>query len=111
MQVLVHNNNLERAIRILKKKLQREGVFREVKLRSHYEKPSERRVREKGESVRRQRKLQRKRAQKDGLLPMRKPSATKGGYGNRTGGPGRPEGDRMAPAFNNSDGLQKVSPS
>jgi ribosomal protein S21 len=36
-----------------KKKMQREGVFREMKLRGHYEKPSERRVREKAEAIRR----------------------------------------------------------
>jgi small subunit ribosomal protein S21 len=46
VQVLVRDNNVEQALRVLKKKMQREGVFREMNLRSHYEKPSERRVRE-----------------------------------------------------------------
>ena len=53
MQVLVRDNDVEQALKVLKKKMQREGVFREMKLRSHYEKPSERRVREKAEAIRR----------------------------------------------------------
>ena len=57
VQVLVRDNNVDQALRVLKKKMQREGVFREMKLRRHYEKPSERRVREKAEAVRRARKL------------------------------------------------------
>jgi len=48
-----------------------EGVFREMKLRKHYEKPSERRVREKAEAVRRARKLARKKLQREGLLPTK----------------------------------------
>ena len=60
MEVSVRDNNVEQAIRVLKKKMQREGVFREVKLRNSYEKPSEKKAREKAESVRRWRKLQRK---------------------------------------------------
>jgi small subunit ribosomal protein S21 len=69
LQVLVRDNNVDQALRVLKKKLQREGVFREMKTRSAYEKPSERRTREKAEAVRRQRKLQRKKLQREGLLP------------------------------------------
>ena len=60
MQVLVRDNNVDQALRALKKKMQREGVFREMKLRGHYEKPSEKRAREKAEAVRRARKLIRK---------------------------------------------------
>ena len=60
MEVSVRDNNVEQAIRVLKKKMQREGVFREVKLRNSYEKPSEKKAREKAETVRRWRKLQRK---------------------------------------------------
>ena len=52
MQVFVRDNNVDQALRALKKKLQREGVFREMKLRKHYEKPSETTVREKAEAVR-----------------------------------------------------------
>ena len=71
MQVLVRDNNVDQALRALKKKLQREGVFREMKLRDHYEKPSEKRAREKAEAVRRARKVARKRAQRDGLFPVK----------------------------------------
>ena len=69
MQVLVRDNNVDQALRVLKKKLQREGVFREMKARRAYEKPSEKRAREKGEAVRRARKVARKNAQREGLLP------------------------------------------
>jgi small subunit ribosomal protein S21 len=65
--VQVRENNVEQALRALKKKLQREGVFREMKLRRHYEKPSERKTREKAEAVRRFRKVMRKKLEKDGF--------------------------------------------
>ena len=68
MQVPVRDNNVDQAYKVLKKKLQREGVFREMKLRNHYEKPSEKRAREKAESVRRVRKLARKAAHREGLV-------------------------------------------
>ena len=67
MQVNVRDNNVDQALRVLKKKLQREGVFREMKLRQHYEKPSEKRARERAEAIRRARKLMRKKALKEGL--------------------------------------------
>lgn len=73
MQVFVRDNNVDQALRILKKKMQREGLFRELKRRSAYEKPSERKTREKAEAVRRIRKLARKKAQREGLIPMPKP--------------------------------------
>ena len=73
MQVLVRENNVDQALRALKKKMQREGIFREMKLRGHYEKPSEKKAREKAEAVRRARKLVRKRMQREGLLPPSKP--------------------------------------
>ena len=57
MQVIVRDNNVDQALRVLKKKMQREGIFREMKLRRHYEKPSERKAREKAEALRRARKL------------------------------------------------------
>lgn len=66
MQVVVRDNNVDQALRALKKKLQREGVFREMKLRNYYEKPSEKKARQKAEAVRRARKLARKRAQREG---------------------------------------------
>jgi small subunit ribosomal protein S21 len=78
LQVLVRDNNVDQALRVLKKKLQKEGVFREMKRRRAYEKPSEKRVRELSEARRRHRKAARKQAQIDGLLPkpVRKPRPT-----------------------------------
>lgn len=67
MQVSVRDNNVDQALRALKKKMQREGIFREMKLRRSYEKPSERKAREKAEAVRRYRKLMRKRKQREGF--------------------------------------------
>ncbi len=67
MQVIVRDNNVDQALRVLKKKMQREGIFRDIKLRDHFEKPSEKRAREKAEAIRRTRKLARKRAQREGL--------------------------------------------
>ena len=66
MQVLVRENNVDQALRVLKKKMQREGIFREMKLRRNYEKPSERRARERAEAFRRTRKLMRKRMEREG---------------------------------------------
>jgi small subunit ribosomal protein S21 len=66
VEVLVRDNNVDQALRVLKKKLQREGVFREMKLRRAYEKPCERRAREKAEAVRRHRKVLRKRLDREG---------------------------------------------
>ena len=60
LQVLVRDNNVDQALRVLKKKMQREGVFREMKRRRFYEKPSEKTAREKSEAIRRARKLARK---------------------------------------------------
>jgi small subunit ribosomal protein S21 len=68
LQILVRNNNVDQALRMLKKKMQREGVFREMKRRRYYEKPSVRATREKAEAVRRMRKLARKQAIRDGLI-------------------------------------------
>jgi small subunit ribosomal protein S21 len=75
VQVLVRDNNIDQALKALKKKMQREGIFREMKLRGHYEKPSEKRAREKAEAVRRARKLARKKLQREGLLPMKQKPA------------------------------------
>ncbi len=69
MQVIVRENNVDQALKALKKKMQREGIFREMKLRNFYEKPSEKKAREKAEAIRRARKLARKRAQREGLIP------------------------------------------
>lgn len=71
VEIVVRDNNVEQALRALKKKMQREGTFREMKRRNHYEKPSEKRARQKAEAIRRARKLARKRAQREGLIPMK----------------------------------------
>ena len=67
MLVSVRDNNVDQALKVLKKKMQREGVFREMKLRRSYEKPSERRARQRSEAVRRARKLERKRIEREGF--------------------------------------------
>lgn len=66
IEVSVRDNNVEQALRVLKKKMQREGIYREMKLRKHFEKPSLRKQREKAESIRRARKMMRKRRERDG---------------------------------------------
>jgi small subunit ribosomal protein S21 len=73
MQVLVRENNVDQALRVLKKKLQREGVFREMKRRRFYEKPSERATRQKAQAIRRAHKLARKQAILDGLIVAARP--------------------------------------
>jgi small subunit ribosomal protein S21 len=95
LQVLVRDNNVDQALKALKKKMQREGIFREMKLRGHYEKPSEKKARERAEAIRRARKLARKRAQREGLIPGKpKPAfGAPGGPGGRgPGGPGARQG-------------------
>jgi len=67
VQVVVRDNNVDQALKVLKKKMQREGIFRELKLRKHYEKPSEKRAREKAEAVSRARKMERKRLEREGF--------------------------------------------
>lgn len=66
MLVFVRDDNVDQALRALKKKMQREGIFKEIKLRRHFEKPSEKKVREKSEAIRRTRKLLRKRLEREG---------------------------------------------
>ncbi|HCK15203.1 TPA: 30S ribosomal protein S21 [Candidatus Poribacteria bacterium] len=65
MEVTVRDNNVDQALRALKKKMQREGIFREMKMRRSFEKPSEKRAREKAEAIRRARKLARKKAMRE----------------------------------------------
>jgi small subunit ribosomal protein S21 len=72
LQIYVRDNNVDQALRVLKKRMQREGLFREMKRRRFYEKPSERAARERSEAIRRVRKLKRKQAQREGLLPLPK---------------------------------------
>ena len=77
--------------------MQREGIFREMKRRKAYEKPSERKTREKAEAVRRARKAARKQAQRDGLIPTPKRPDDKrtrlggrGRFASGEGGQGKP---------------------
>lgn len=73
MQILVRDNNVDQALRLLKKKLQREGILREMRQREHYEKPSVKRAREKAEGVRRSRKLAKKKLDGErGVVPVKK---------------------------------------
>ena len=77
LKVFVRDNNVDQALRLLKKKLQRDGLFREIKRRKAYEKPSERKTREKVDAIRRGRKAARKLAEREGLLPrsqMKRPA-------------------------------------
>ena len=67
MQIIVRDNNVEQAHRILKRKLQREGVYREMKMRRFFEKPSHKRARERAEATRRYRKALRKRLERVGF--------------------------------------------
>ena len=67
VSVNVRDNNVDQALKVLKKKMQREGIFREMKLRRHYEKPSLRKAREQAENIRRSRKMDRKRRDRDGF--------------------------------------------
>jgi small subunit ribosomal protein S21 len=89
MQVLVRDNNVEQALRVLKKKMQREGIFRELRQRKNYEKPSEKKNREKAEAIRRTRKAARKQMQREGLLPMPKLKPKLPGRGRPGGMPSR----------------------
>ncbi|HZZ90404.1 MAG TPA: 30S ribosomal protein S21 [Caulobacteraceae bacterium] len=86
VQIFVRDNNVDQALKALKKKMQREGSFREMKRHVHYEKPSEKRARQKAEAVRRARKLARKRAQRESGLPAA-PSAASAAAAR----PARPE--------------------
>ncbi len=65
VSVSVRDNNVDQALKVLKKKMQREGIFREMKLRRDFEKPSQKRKREKAEAVRRWRKMERKKRDRD----------------------------------------------
>jgi small subunit ribosomal protein S21 len=91
LQVLVRDNNVDQALRVLKKKMQREGILRELKQRKHYEKPSEKRAREAAEAIRRARKQARKNAIREGLIAAPKPKP-------RFAGPGAPGAKPRGPA-------------
>ncbi len=78
MQIIVRDNNVEQALRVLKKKLLLEGVTREMRLREHFEKPSVKRAREKAEGIRRARKLAQKKLNRElGITSQKKPKAAR----------------------------------
>jgi small subunit ribosomal protein S21 len=78
LQVFVRDNNVDQALKVLKRKMQREGVLKEMKRRRFYEKPSDRATREKSEAIRRRRKLARKQAVRDGLIAAPSKKRTEG---------------------------------
>ena len=59
IKIDVKDNNVEQAIRVLKRKLQKEGFFKIMKMKSNYEKPSEKKKRIKLENIKRVKKFQR----------------------------------------------------
>jgi|TARA_B100001964_G_scaffold169994_1_gene186978 small subunit ribosomal protein S21 len=58
IKIEVKDNNIEQALRILKRKLQKEGYFKVMKIKSTYEKPSEKKKRLKKENIKRAKKIQ-----------------------------------------------------
>lgn len=74
MQIIVRDNNVDQALRVLKKKLMQEGVMREMRLREHFEKPSVKRAREKAEAIRRARKLAQKKLNRELGIVSKKPA-------------------------------------
>ena len=50
MEIKVNENNVDGALKVLKRKLQKEGLFREIKRRKSYEKPSEKENRKRREA-------------------------------------------------------------
>jgi small subunit ribosomal protein S21 len=109
LQVFVRENNVDQALRILKKKMQREGIFREMKRRKAYEKPSERKTREKAEAIRRARKAARKQAQREGLIPAPKRLDDKRARFGGRGGFGSGEGGQRKPGQASLSALEKSS--
>jgi small subunit ribosomal protein S21 len=91
LQVLVRDNNVDQALRVLKKKMQREGILRELKQRKHFEKPSEKRAREAAEAIRRARKQARKNAIREGLIAAPKVKPRFPGAAGAKARPGAPK--------------------
>ena len=67
MEINVNENNIDQALRVLKKKMQREGVYRDMKIHRRYEKPSEKRKRKRTEALRRSRKVNRRRIESSSM--------------------------------------------
>ena len=66
MQVVVKNGNVERAMRTLKKKLQKEGLLKELKQKQYFEKPSAKRKRKKAEGIKRYQRNHKKKMERLG---------------------------------------------
>ena len=66
LQVSVRDNNVDQALRVMKKKMQREGMFREMRAKEFYEKPSVKKAKAKKEAIKRIKKLARKKAEREG---------------------------------------------
>ena len=66
LQVSVRDNNVDQALRVMKKKMQREGMFREMRAKEFYEKPSVKKAKDKKEAIKRIKKLARKKAEREG---------------------------------------------
>ena len=62
--IVVRNNNVDQAMRVLKKKLQKEGVLREINSRQYFEKPSAKRARKKAEGIKRYKRAEKKRLER-----------------------------------------------
>ena len=65
IKIEVKDNNVEQALRVLKRKLQRDGFFKIIKLKNTYEKPSEKKKRILQENIKRVKKLNKLNDQKD----------------------------------------------
>ncbi len=66
MEITVNDNNVDQALRVLKKKMQKEGVYKDMKIHRRFEKPSVKKARKRTESLRRTRKLNRRRLAVEG---------------------------------------------
>jgi small subunit ribosomal protein S21 len=86
LEVVVSDRGIERAIKMLKRKLASEGVLRELKMRRHYMKPSVKRRKKQAEAARRRRK----RAKLDAAPPRGAGGGEGRGPGGGAGGPGGP---------------------
>mgnify|MGYP006242569185 CR=1 FL=1 len=64
MTIIVRNNNVDQAMRVLKKKLQKEGFLKEIKSRQYFEKPSAKRARKKAEGIKRDKRAEKKRLER-----------------------------------------------
>ena len=60
IEIEVRKGNLEQAMRVLKRKVQKEGIVKELKMRQYFEKPSEKKRRKKKENIANVKKLQKK---------------------------------------------------